>query len=195
MTPFEELEKQFRQVIDEAWVAFEEMLAEGEYFQDAQDEYYNILEDAILEFHQKAFELGQMEASPTEGDRPPGLPGFSEGFPRGVFFQLERLRKFLDELETAYDVTGTITSFKARALSYAGAIWNPYQRGRIYYDPPGTKYIWVGVDIPGGGDVDSRTCPGCEWQVKQPPRTLDEMDKLPGEEECGVRCRHGLEAV
>lgn len=196
MDPIQKLENQFRDKIDEAWTAFSEALEEGQDYQDAEDEYYNILEEAIEEYHRQAYALGQIEAVPEDEDRPPaGLPGYSEFWPKGTAFQLDRLRKMLDQIQTAYEVTGDITSFKARALSYAQAVWNPYLRGLYYYDDPDARYIWEGFDIPGGGDIDERTCAGCEWQVKQPPRTIAEMGILPGEEQCGVRCRHRLKRV
>ncbi len=50
MDPIQKLENQFRDKIDEAWTAFSEALEEGQDYQDAEDEYYNILEEAIEEY-------------------------------------------------------------------------------------------------------------------------------------------------
>ena len=199
MPPIEKLEEQFIARIDEAWTAFYEALEEGQEFLEAEEEFYNIMEEAIEDFHRQAYAIGQIEATPEDDDRPPaGLLGFSDSWPTGIRFQLERLRIALDQIQTAYEVQGGVSSlflFKPRILSYGKAIWNPYLRGTMYYDDPDAQYVWEGFDIPGGGDVDYRICAGCEWQVRQPPRTLAQMDKLPGEEECGVRCRHRLKRV
>jgi len=180
---FKELEQAFKNAIEVAFATMEALIEEGEDPTDALEEFYGIIEDAILTYHRQAFLLGQEEQAPDPDALDPSA--FDLNWPKGVAFQQERLRNFVNEMETEAE---NISDYAPRALFYAEAIWNPYLRGGLYYDPPDALYRWIG---PG----DERSCDPCKTQTMEGPRPLSQIPFLPGEAVCGNNCRCRLVRV